>query len=416
MGSQNPQVQSPRFGFSPKQLITTSLTDAALTGLSVPRAPGLQFVVAMGTITLTGGAGEVSLLVEGSNNGSDWITVGETSPSEYFTSNGQVQILNVSTGSLTDLEHWAFVRVRAVVISGAPIFSLDVIVSGIARDCESYLRGDAPEDQFVSRLGTVPTVSSTEKIRRPAGTVLANCQVSASGIVLGGLTSFVCAVQGSPDGGSTWVDIGLVEITADGTEVMTVGGESLFSLGAYYDFRFQVSDNGAATGTTSYGNITFFLSLDSCDWVIDGDPGSGGGGSSDLGDAFITVDFGAPGIQFLSTISISLQVFDAQGVPLASSRKIEIIAYDVPQGGDLDLSLNATIEAVSTGTAISGLSTNRTVLTTDASGVAVLDIQCFETQDVYITAVNPSGPNALILPQVIIAAAELDLFFDSGGV
>jgi hypothetical protein len=406
MGSNNtPADAHPRFGFSEKRLIDESLTDGSLTGTAVMRTAGLRDVVALGVFTLTGGSGEVGFRIEASNDGVNWFTLTQTSPTQLFTTNGQVEILNDAGSGQVDLEHFVWIRARATIVSGAPTFSLQVIVSGIANDCEKFLR----DVTFGPRLGTAPAIINGTMKPRPAGTLLTNVQVNASGVVLGGLTSFDVALQGSPDGGTTWVDIGVVAITADGSELMAVDGETFFSMGSYFYFRVQVRDNGAASGSTAYEAIEVLGTLDSCDWVLIG-ADSGGADPFDPSEVFIAVGFGAPGPEAADIIPISLQVFDASGAPLAEIRKIELILYDTSNAGDIDLSLNAIFDAVSVGTAIDGLATNRLVLLTDASGAATVDIENTSGADTnYLTAVNNRGPQAM--PQLIAKSGEATLVF-----
>lgn len=404
MGSNNtPLDLHPRFGFTEKRIINAVLTDASLASAAVPRTAGLESVVAMGTFTLIGGTGEVQLIVEGSNDNASWVVLGQTVAPSNFSANGQFEILNaIGTGQVS-LEHWAWIRVRAAILAGTPDFSLAVIVTGIARDCSKYMRD--PDSPFGPRLGAVPTVQNGDNFIRPAGTLLANCQVVATGVVLGTLTSFDVAVQGSPDGGTTWVDLATASITASGTVVLLEEGDRYFTLSQYYNLRFQVRDNGVANGATAFTAITFYLSMDDCDWIIDGQDSGGGGGAGT--DAFISVQFGLPGLQAGNDITIAGQVYDADGAPLLESRKIELIVYDTSQAGDLDLAANATFTVVGTGTDIIGLGTNRLVLTTDASGAFEIIVTDAVAETVFVTAVNPAGPN--VVPQVIVAATEAEL-------
>lgn len=407
MGSNNtPGDAHPRFGFHEDRLFNGSLTTASPTGPSLDRMAGLRQVICMGIFTLAGGAGSVGLIIEGSNDGVNWFVLSNTAPTELFTTNGQVQILNEIGSGLVDLEHWDRVRVRSVVVAGAPIYSLQVIVTGIAMDCEKFLRTGT----FGPRLGVLPPVQNGTMFSRPAGTVFVNCQVEATGVVLGGLTAFEAVLQGTPDGGDTWVDIGVVNITSDGSQVMLVDGESFISLGAFANMRFQVRDVGAPGGpTTAFEQIQLVMSLDSCDWVIAGGGGSSGGDPVDPSEVFILLAFGPPGPEVADTIPISGQLFDATGAPLAEARKIELILYDTSLAGDIDLALNATFAAVATGTAVEGLTTNRLVVVTDATGLVTVGVLDPAAETVFITGVNPRGPQ--LIPQLIVQAAQGALTF-----
>lgn len=404
MGSNNtPQDAHPRFGFTEKRIINEALTDTSLTGTTVERTAGLREVVALGVFSLTAGAGSVGLRLEASNDGVNWFTLSQTSPTELFTADGQVQILNAAGSGQVDLQHFNYVRARASVVAGAPTFSLQVIVTGIARDCEKFTRSAT----WGPRAGATPTEQIAALFRRPAGTLLTNVQVNASGVVLGTLTSFDVVLQGTPDGGATWVDIGVAPVTADGSQLMAVDTETFFSLGSYANLRYLVRDNGAANGATAFESIEVLGTLDSCDWVIDGDGQSGS--PFDPSEVFISVGFGLPGAEAADKIPISLQVFDADGAPLAESRKIELLVYDTSNAGDLDLAFNATFDAVTAGTAVSGIGTNRLAVLTDGSGAATVEILDAAAETVYLTAVNNRGP--LAVPQLLVQAAEAALVF-----
>jgi len=405
MGSSNsPADLHPKFGFTEKQLVNEALIDSALTGTNVSRTGGLSSVIVMGTLSLTAGTGSVNLLLEGSNDGVNWFTLGQTAPTEYFTTDAQVQILNASGTGLVEVEHFDRLRARAVIISGTPTFSLAVIVTGIARDCEKSLRTVS----FGPRLGLTPTVQNAASFVRPQGTLLSNCQVNASGIVLGTLTSFQGVLQGTPDSGTTWVDISTVTITADGSQLMADGdGETFFSMDAFFGLRFQVRDVGVPSVVTAFEGITLIMTMDNCDWIIDGD-GTGGGGL-DPNNVFISAVFGAPGPEVADVIRISVQLFDSAGAPLTSSRKIEFILYDTTQAGDLDLAGVAIFTAVPLGTAIDGLTTNRLVLTTDAAGLAAVEVTDTAAETTFLTTVNPRGPQTTA--QLIVEASEASLTF-----
>lgn len=406
MPAQNPQVTNPRYGFTPKFIPQQQVTDAAPTGTAIARPAGLrQVLVFAATNDPFGGPGEVNLIIEGSNDGSGWVTVGQLTSTDYFTAQFQEKILS---GGSVDLQHWRFFRVRSAIVSGAPTYTITVLITGIARDCECFLRGDEEDLIFANRLGATPLFEVTPAFRRPAGTLLTNLQVQATGVVLGGITSFIYRLQGSPDNGTTWVNIGSVDITADGTYTMTVDGDSFFSLGSYSLLRFAYFVNGGPGPTTAFTALQAFMTLDSCDWVID-DASSSSGGS--LGDAFIAVDFGAPGAEVGDTIAIAGQVFDTNGSPLLGVRKIELVLSDTSEAGDLDLANNAQFSAVNTGTAIAGIGTNRIVLDTDASGVFDVDVNDVAAETVYLSAVNPRGPVSLANPQIVAASAEADLTF-----
>jgi hypothetical protein len=397
-----PFLLHPRFGFSEQQMINEILANASLASTLQVRAAGTRFAVAIGVFTLSAGVGTVRMFVEGTLDGTNWFVLAQTSGATDLSASGQV-VLNASGSSLVDLQRFQSIRTRAAIVAGAPTFELQTIVTAISRDAEEFVRSEV-----FSRAGAVPTTQFGDNIVRPAGTMLVNLQVVASGVVLDGATSFDVVLQGSPDSGTTWVTIGTAAVTANGSSLMLVDTETLFSLGEYSTLRMGVVDNGAA-GAASAFTITSYLGLDSSDWIDDADDGTGGGGSFDPNDVFCIVTFGAPTAEVLNTRTISLQISDYDGNPIASARKIELIVYDTSNAGDVDLANNATFSLVNTGTAIAGLATNRLVLLTNASGAANVSVLDAAVETTYLTAVNNQGPSTL--PQIIVQAAEVPLSY-----
>lgn len=396
-----PFLLHPRFGFSEQQMINVILANASLSSALEPRAAGTRFAVAVGVYTLLAGAGTVRMFVEGTLDGTNWFVLAQTSGASDLTGSGQV-VLNASGSSLVDLQRFQSIRTRAAIIAGAPTFELQTIVTAISRDAEEFVRTAS-----FSRSGAVPTSQFGGNIVRPAGTMLVNLQVDASGVVLGGVASFDVVLQGSPDGGTTWVTIGTAPVTVNGSSLMLVNTETLFSLGEYSTLRMGVVDNGVAGAGSAFA-ITAYLGLDSSDWIDDADDGTSVG-PFDPNDVFCIVTFGAPTPEAGNTRTIGLQISDYDGNPIASARKIELIVYDTPNAGDVDLANNATFSAVTTGTAIAGLATNRLVLTTDGTGAANVSVLDAAVETTYLTAVNPQGPSAL--PQIIVQAAEVPLSY-----
>lgn len=392
----------PRFEFSEQRLINQILTQAALSGTTTTRVAGTRFAVAIGIFTLTGGAGTVRFLVEGTLDGTNWFTLASTTAATDFTGSGTV-ILNASSSGLIDLQRFQSIRTRAVIVAGAPVFTLQTIVTGIARDGEAF---DLDDTTF-TRAGAVPVSQTGDSIVRPSGTLLANCQITATGVVLGGVASFDVSLQGSPDGGTTWETLGTVAVSGNGSSLMAVNGETFFSLGAYMLFRFVVVDNGVAGALTAF-TITTFLGIDSSDWTSELDSGSSGT-PFDPSEVFVQVLFGAPTAEAANTRTVGFQVVDADGNPILEARRVELILYDTSNAGDVVLALNATFSAVTTGVAIAGVGTNRVIMTTDATGQGNVSVLDAAVETTFLTAVNPRGPQTT--PQIIVAAAQVPLAF-----
>ncbi len=391
----------PKFQFTEQRLINALLANASLTSDPVERVSGTRFAVALGVFTLLGGIGTVRMIVEGTLDGSNWVTLASTTSSTDFDATSQ-QVINEASTGLVDLQRVAQIRVRASIISGAPTFTLQAIVTAIARDGEAF----NIDDTTFSRDGATPTTQAGDSFPRPAGTVLANCQVTASGVDLDGATAFVVALQGTPDGGENWQTLGTVEVTGNGSSVLEVNGEALFSLGAYATLRFAVVDDGAAGANAAF-EIATYLGIDSSDWTSDDDAGSGS--PYDPSRVFVAVLFSDPSAEVLDTRAVGFQLVDVDGNPIAEERLVEVIVYDTSDAGTLDLAMNAVFAAVTVGTAISGVGTNRLVVQTNTNGQALFGVTDAAVETTYLTAINPSGPSST--PQYIALAAEVPLSY-----
>lgn len=390
----------PRMTFTEQRMVNAVLSNSSLVGSANLRAGGTRYCVAMGVFSLVSGSGSVRLYIEGSVDGSNWFSLSETSSADDFTSSGQV-ILNASGTGLVDLQRVVFVRARAEVISGTPVFSLLAIVTGIARAGEASVL-----EYSLSRLGATPDSQYVEDIPRPEGTWFSNVLVIASDITLDGATSFDAVLDGSPDGGTTWVRIASQSFNAVGSEYLEVDSSFLLALSEFYTLRFGVVEVGSGGALSSY-DIEFLFATDSSDWLSSPDGGGSGGGGS--AEGLCSVTFDAPSAEVSDEISIGFQILNEDGTPITSARKVEVILYDSTNSGDLDLANNAIFTGIVTGTIISGLNTNRLLVLTDASGQAEVTIEDLGSETVYITAVNASGPSSL--PQIIVEAQQATLTF-----
>lgn len=404
MGVQNTMLQHPRYGFSEQRMVNQVLTEASLTGTSVERPAGTRFAVGIGDYTLNASSGEVQLLIEGSCDGSNWFTVARTASGvDNFTGTSLV-VLNAASSGQIDLQRFQYIRARAVIASGTPDFDLQVIVTAFSDDSEKFLLTDS-----FTRSGATPTSQTGDSNIRPSGTVLTNVQVTASGVVLDGATAFDVTLQGSPDGGTTWIDLASASVSGNGSQLMSANGETLFSLSSYATFRFVVADDGVAGAAAAF-TIDCYLTLDSVDWTLTEDEAGGGGGSPfDPANVFIAVEFGTPTAEVGNARNLSLQLLQADGSPLAAARRVELILYDTSLAGSLDLAATATFTAATVGTIVAGTGTNRLLVTTNSSGQATVTITDAAVETTYCTAVNPSGPQTT--PQIIVEAAEVSLSY-----
>jgi hypothetical protein len=393
--------QHPRFGFNEVRPWAGELSDTALAGDSFPRTSGLFDLCLVVDFELTAGSGEVNVGLEGSNDGVNWVGLGSFPATEYFTASGQ-NSLDV------DCERWTYLRVRAVVVSGAPTFTMDVWTVGIQGDSEKFLRTtDVSRDGNTENAGTVNI--------RPRGTKFVNVQVISTGVVLDGVTSYDVVLQGSPNyeqddpGSAVWVDLNSVSVTGDGQEIMVDGLSKLIDLQCYNWFRFLVRDNGAAGASSDY-TMEILLSMDSGDWVLVTTGAADEGGGSDITPALLEVLFGTPGAEAADTIQVPFTVVDGEGNPVTTAKRVEFLVYDTTQAGELDLAANATFSAVGGGaSAVAGLTTNRVLVITDASGIGTLDVLDAAAETVYVTGTQPSAP--LPTQQLVWKAAEAALTF-----
>lgn len=388
----------PRLGFNPIVPQSRVLTDASLVGESFERPAGLLEVSVIGGFVLTAGLGEVNLLLEGSNDGTNYVILGQLATGNYFDTNGQQKVLNPASNGQLSVGHWLRLRVRAVVVSGAPTFTLTTYVGGIKRDSEKQLLGPVTatggDNPLVLSAGGALPVPTTW--RRPAGTGLTNVQVVVSGVVLDGATSIDAVLEGSLDGNAPFQELARVTFVADGNDVMVFSGDNLINLGAYPYFRVRPEVVGVLGGLTAF-SLSYFLTLDSADWSLDPGADSSGGATPVLDSAMLQAIIPSPTpVVAPADITVTGQLVDADGNPISGSRRIELVVYDTTLAGDLDLSANLTFAAVNTGTALAGLTTNRLALATDASGFFSVDV----TQAVpgaetaFFTAVQHRGPQA----------------------
>jgi hypothetical protein len=197
-----------------------------------------------------------------------------------------------------------------------------------------------------------------------------------------------------------------------GSYFLQQNGTTEMDLGSYTHFRVRVIDDPTnPPGPLTAYIASVYLTLDSMDWVDSQEAASGGGGGGGIADnALLNATFGAPGPEVGNTIPVDLYLLDVAGNPLPGSRRVECLLYDTPNAGDLDLATNAVFSAVGGGAvAISGIGTNRVVLTTDATGHAILSVLDAAVEWVYLTAVTPKGP--LTDPTIVYKSQQSALQF-----
>lgn len=388
--------QHPAFGYNPTTPITGTLTQAALTGTAFQRQASLYEATVYVSCTAYAGGGSASVVLEGSNDGVNWFTLSSLPASQYFTGTG-TRTLGGGNDEVS-LERWNYLRVRSLVTAGNPTFTMAYTFAGISGDSEKFLWSGT-----MAWAGTAVSGSSTI---RPSGTRYAQVQLTATGVVLGAASSYGVELQGSVDGGTTWVNIATYLITANAQVAMTSNeGNALIDLGPYSRFRMYVHEIGGA-GTSA--TIAWYLTLDSQDWLFLSLP-PGGSVLPTLSDALLQVVSGPAGAEALDTIVVPVQVYDASGNPVTRAVLLQAIVYDTSNAGVTDLSTNATITAVGSGTLVSGGTTNRVSFLTSASGYATVSVLDAVAETVFFAVTQLEGP--LSTYQIVWNSNQVSLTF-----
>jgi hypothetical protein len=377
--------QHPRFGFHPITPFTDALTDLSLTGTSHIRPAGLFEGVVLGVFVLTAGPTEVNLILEGSNVAGNWVAISSLAPGNRFTASSQK---TMGVDDVVEYERWNFLRVRAVVVSGAPTFTLATQIGGVAGDGEKFLKNEA-----IVRTGAA---MNGRTWIRPAGTRYFNFHFRVQNF---NGTSYTIAVQGSPDAGTTWETIASANFLGDGYAVLSdSSGSDLLDLGQFGHFRVRVVD--LVPGATPAYTVNYYMSLDSQDWLYVTGTGGGAGVPAGLAQGLVNVVMGTPGARAGGgpwTVTTTLQVMDADGNPATRAVTLEAVLYDVTRSGVNDAAALAQFAGgcVTVGTLRSTVPSNTITFDTDATGAATLvATDAVAEAAVYLTCFTPRAPQA----------------------
>jgi hypothetical protein len=374
--------QHPRFGFTPASPYSGTLTNAALTGTSFVRPAGLVQVLVMGVFTTAAPVVTVDMILEGSNDNTNWTAIASLGVANYFTTTGTTKLLG-GADTFVDTARWYYLRVRAVQVAGGA-FSLSIAVAGIEGDSEAFDISDSLVRTGASKTGTTRI--------RPAGTRYANAQIVASNVVLGGAGSFLVTLEVSSNNGTTWYPLTTVSVAGNGSSNMSVSGSTLLDLGPWGWFRFTTQDVGGVG--TSY-TIVPYLSLDSIDWVSASGSGSSSGGGSVIGlvQGMLIVQWGAPSAEVLDRRTTFFQVLDGSGAPVTQAMTLMILIYDTSGAGFCPGgAAHAVVQAVADGaTAVTALGSNQIVLTTSATGSGSVTVEDLASETTYMCASTPNG-------------------------
>ena len=387
------------YNFSEFRFTTDTVTSAALNGTTQARPAGLFVASVVGSLTVTAGSGTIRLILEGTNDGTTWFVISQSTVAQAFSLTGEVRSLNEDDQSLVNVQRFRSLRVRATVLTttAAPFtWSLSVEWSGMMLAGSSILQ-TSPSLAFA---GASPTNDAV--FGRQAGAIFASLQATvAAGFVQNGATVFA-NLQGSLDGGTVWVTIAQsIAITAAGSQQVFQDGFPLINLGGFNFLRFQIS----FVGGPPTGSVIFNLCYDSADaragiYAV----------SADAGElpstTFAIVQADAPTAEAANTRTVTVRLEQADGSPLAAIRRMRAILYVGAGAGLSGLSPNATFSAIALGTAQSAFGTNTLSFSTDATGVATLSIldAAVETVQLSVLDEGPKTGNPFLIVQTIEVA------------
>lgn len=373
-----------RAGYNENRFGTPSLTNSSLTGSAITVPQGILECCVVASLTVTGGTGSIRLILEGSHDATNWHTISQLPESELLTTNGSIAALNADAGSVTLLQRWTFIRVRAVEVTASSyVWSMAILLTGIAHNGERNLQ------TYTNTRTATSDVSDAQN--RAIGGRYATIQVVCTALALGGATSISVDLQGSPDGGTTWIAMGdQISVTATGSQQMTQDSALLADLGHFQNFRLLTQDVGGAA--TSY-TISLYLGVDTSDWFAAIPVGGIASIPSSLLDSLVVIEADTPTAESSNARDVTVRLLSMDGSPLPVQRVIKLILSDTQFAGDGDLATNATFTAVGAGTSIAGLTTNELVVRTTTAGLATVTITDTATETVYLSATLAGVPN-----------------------
>lgn len=366
---------------------TQTLTDAALIGAAWERPSGLLVGTVVGVMSaFAAPTTSVQLILEGSHDAvagtvgsGTWFVLAETIGVGNFTATG-TKTLNPDLGDVIDFQRWKMLRLRAVNTGGGT-FTLAGTIVGRA------LSGDHKYHVTSSLTRTAATVNTTGEVRFESAILTCGYMKFSAMAAGGGTDSVTCNLQGSYDGGTTYVTIASGTATPSGgaqSVLFTQDGNTLINLAGYTHFRIQLVDNG----TNTYTGVGY-LGFESCD-VRAGLYGEEATTAEVINTMLCTAE-GSAGAQAVRTIAVTIQLKRLDGSPLLAARNIEVVVSDTLDAGADDLASNAVISGVTTGTLVAGSGSNRAAITTNTSGLAVVNITDAVNETVYTMAFAPGS-------------------------
>lgn len=391
-------------GYQRAALLAVALTQAALTGTGELRPSGCYELGVVGTLTITGGAAVngVTLVLEGSNDDITYFEITRTATA--FTVSGQVQELNALAASVVNIGRFAYLRVRAINGDAADptfLFSLAVRMQGIRRTEQNVIY-----TWTLTKFGGLPEPVLGTTIERYEGSRFATAQCNFTGTTMLGATVGVW-LQGSPDGGTTWITLASTTFAATGQALLEQDGETLeIDLSVYTHLRTRCANVAGAAGAYT---CVVILCYDQNDWAIT-EPGSAYASvPSVLDSALVTVRGGAVVVVSPTRKTITFQVEKFSGAPLLAQREVRFVLSDVQRAGVLGRAANAFFQGVGGGVVVSALGTNEIVVRTSAIGSLIFTVDDIVGNTVYLSAVEGGIPKNNRM--VVALAPEVTLVY-----
>jgi hypothetical protein len=438
MSGQPDRNHRPQYGWDPVTLIAEEILGEPGGALpdetdAVERQNGLLrgTVVARVEAGDAAGVGTFGFILEGSNTGgatsAEWTVIGELNRGDAFdgaVATLQARVLGLTNGSVVgegflgegniSFGRWKYLRVRTVILSGAPTFEMKVTLAGIAGDGHFDL-----DSGTLTRTSGDVTEPETDEMRRPNGVRYVTGQVTVTAMnQIGGVDGFNFLLQAAINRQAVtddrWVTLDVLgPFTAAGTGFFSNGQSRTIDLAAFQYFRVigEKQDSGAPPGNNSSYTAVVRITHDDNDW-IDGEQGI-----NQLNEAirqtFVTLVAG-PVSGVLPNREVTIQVCDMNMIPIRAERGIGLLLADTQLGGYNDLNAAATFTGVTTGSMPYGTGTNVCIVQTDSTGIATIQIATGGANPLYMYAWTGHIPNSPINNefgpgQVVIASQRVQL-------
>lgn len=368
----------PRYGWDARSLYNEALiTDpggsADLILDSVERLPGLFEVAVFAVMDNVGSSGTVNLILEGSNTGDDanpneWFRISSLGDDEYFDVSNpvpQVRVLGLlplqgGNGQIS-VGRFAFLRVRAEIVSGTPTFEINVTMTGIAGDGEKIVR-----DVIAQSASGDTNVVETAFIPRPAGTRWITITSILDAVVLDPPAATGFNVQIRAALSEEAIAAGITALFAQGSSdpLAAVGEATLLDsglsipsldMGPYQFFQVRITnDSGTPPTDLSSYTIRTTFTFDDNDW-LNGEQGLTNLSTLIQRRRLIAVwENNSLSGPFAAPLTLEGQFLDENAQPFQSSpfapRRAIVVVSETQRGKELTLHPSATAD----GSAASG--------------------------------------------------------------